>query len=228
MDRRAARAALVEGWPIFVTALVVGVPFGIAARAAGLDAIHAAGMSLLIFAGAAQFAAVDLIGRGAAAPLVVVTVLLVNLRHLLMAAALRPYVAGRSVAERAAIAYLLTDEAFAMGIGWFRRGHREVAYYVVFGAALWLSWNVATIAGALAGAGIVEPRRFGLDFAITATFVSIVVLGLRGRADLLVGALALAAAGALALAGASVLAVVAAGALAPLAVFAFPRRRDQT
>jgi len=208
---------------LLLSVIVVGVPFGIVARQSGLDPLQVSGTSVLIFAGAAQFAAVDLIAKGAGAPLVVLTVLLINLRHLLMAAALRPLLGRRPLGQRLGLAYLLTDESFAMAIGHLRRGGRDVAYYAAFGALLWACWNAATLAGALAGAGLVEPRRVGLDFAITSAFVAIVALGVRGRSDAIVALLAAAVAAALGLAGASVVAVVTAGALAPLAAFALPR-----
>ena len=217
------RAAIVEGWPLLLSVLVVGVPFGIVARGAGLDPLQVSATSLLIFAGAAQFAAVDLIAKGAAPPLVVLVALLINLRHLLMAAALRPLFGRRPLAARLGLAYLLTDESFAMAIGHLRRGGRDVTYYAAFGALLWACWNAATIAGALVGSDIVEPRRLGLDFAITAAFVAIVALGVRGRSEATVALLASLVAAALGLAGASVVAVLTAGALAPLATFALPR-----
>ncbi len=90
-----------------------------------------------------------------------------------MAAALRPYFARVSVARRLASAFVLTDEAFAMAIGWFRRGRTEVAYYVTFAVALYVLWNTGTAIGMLVGPAIAEPRRFGVDFSITATFPSI-------------------------------------------------------
>jgi 4-azaleucine resistance transporter AzlC len=216
----AGRAALIEGWPVLVTTLVVALSFGIVSRQHGIDPIVASGMSFIVFAGASQFAMLELLSRNTSAPLIVLTVLLINLRHLLMAAALRPRVAGRSLLVRLGLAYVLTDEAFAFGIGWFRRGHSDVRYYVVFGVSLWLCWNVGTIAGAVAGAGISDPRRLGLDFAITATFVAIVVLGVRRRGDVAVALVAGAIAGVLRLAGAASFAVVLAGAIAPLVAFA--------
>lgn len=223
-----ARAALVEGWPLILSALVIGTPFGIVARQAGLGLAETAGMSVIMFGGAAQFAAVELWRTGAGAPLVILVAFLLNLRHLLMAAALRPFVVGEPLARRLGLAYLLTDEAFAMAIGWFRRGRREIAYYVAFGLALWVCWNTATVIGSLAGAAIAEPRRLGIDFAITASFVCIVLLGIRQRTDALVAAVAAGAAAAFSLAGASVVAVVLAGALAPLVVFVLPRTRVAT
>ena len=210
---------------MLLTSLVIGATYGVIARQSGRSVIEASGSSLIIFAGAAQFAAVGLVRDGATALEIAASVFLINLRHLLMAASLRPFLVPASLPRRLGYAYILTDEAFAMGIGWFRRGHRDVAYYVTFGVALWLCWNVGTIAGAIFGAGIPEPQRYGIDFAITACFVAIVVLGVRHRADVAVALAAALVAAALRIAGASTVAVVIAGAVAPLVVVLGRRER---
>lgn len=225
--RADSRQAISDGWPIVLTSVVVGIAFGIAARQAGLAPHEASGMSMLLFAGAAQFAAVDLMARNAPAPLIVATVVLLNLRHLLMAAALRAQLANRTVAERVLSAYLLTDESFAMGIAHLRRGGRGTMYYLTFAASFWLGWNVGTILGATLFSDAIDPLRYGLDFAITATFTAIVVLGIRGRADIAVAIVASLAAGILRLVGASAVAVVAAGALAPLVAVAMDHARKE-
>jgi 4-azaleucine resistance transporter AzlC len=214
------RAAIVEGWPIFVTAVVVGIAFGLTARQSGLSIVETSATSLIVFAGAAQFVMVDLLRTGTPVPLIVLTVLLLNARHLLMAAAIRPFVQVASLPRRFGLAYVLTDEAFAMGIGWFRRGHRDLAYYAVFSTLLWCSWNLGTLLGAIFGAGVEDPQRFGIDFAITAVFVAIVAIGVRHRADVAVALVAALVAAVLRLAGASAVAVVVAGALAPIVAFA--------
>jgi len=214
------RAAIVEGWPIFVTAVVVGITFGLTARQSGLSVVETSATSIIVFAGAAQFVMVDLLRTGTPVPLIVLTVLLLNARHLLMAAAIRPFVQVASLPGRLGLAYVLTDEAFAMGIGWFRRGHRDLAYYAVFSTVLWCSWNLGTLLGAIFGAGVQDPQRFGIDFAITAVFVAIVAIGVRHRADVAVALVAALVAATLRLAGASAVAVVVAGALAPLVAFA--------
>ena len=203
---------------MLLSVVVVGIPFGIVARQSGLSPAEIVAMSVFVFAGASQFAMVQLFKDGVAWPLVVATVFLINLRHLLMAAALRPHFARASVARRLAAAYVLTDEAFAMAIGWFRRGRTELAYYATFAVALYILWNVATVIGMVLGPSIGEPRRFGVDFAITATFIAIVVLGVRRRSDAVVALAAALLASVLAYAGASVVAVVTAGAFAPLLV----------
>ena len=219
------RAAIVEGWPIFVTAVVVGITFGLTARQSGLSVVETSATSIIVFAGAAQFVMVDLLRAGTPVPLIVLTVLLLNARHLLMAAALRPFVQVASIPRRLGLSYVLTDEAFAMGIGWFRRGHRDLAYYAVFSTVLWCSWNAGTLLGAIFGAGVQDPQRFGIDFAITAVFVAIVAIGVRHRSDVTVALVAALVAAGLRLAGSSAVAVVVAGALAPLVAFAVREER---
>ena len=219
------RAAIAEGWPVLVTVVVVGIAFGLTARQAGLSVLETSAMSVILFAGAAQFVMIDLLRTGAPAPFIVLAVLLLNARHLLMAAAVRPFVATASQIERAGLAYVLTDEAFAMGIGWFRRGHRDLTYFSVFGVLLWCFWNAGTLLGATFGAGVEDPQRFGIDFAITAVFVAIVAISVRHRGDAMVAAAAVLVAAGLRLAGASAVAVVAAGALAPLVAFGLRARR---
>jgi 4-azaleucine resistance transporter AzlC len=215
-----ARAALSEGWPVLLTSVFIGATYGVLARQSGLSVVEVSGSSLIIFAGAAQFATIGLLKAGATPLEIGASVFLINLRHLLMAASLRPFLQRSRPLGRLGLAYVLTDEAFAMGIGWFRRGHRDLAYYATFGTALWLCWNASTIAGAILGAGIADPSRYGVDFAITACFAAIVAIGARHRGDVAVALAAALVAGALKLVGASTVAVVIAGALAPVLALA--------
>ena len=200
---------------------MVGTTFGVVARQSGLDPIQIAAMSLLVFAGASQFVMVRLFSESAPTLLVVASVLFLNLRHLLMAASLRSELQRLPLLGRLAAAFVLTDEAFAMATGHFRRGGRSLAYYFAFAFSLYLLWNLATLGGIVLGDAIGDPRRYGVDFAITATFLGIVVLSIRRRTDAVIAVTAALIAGGLALAGASTIAVITAGALAPLiAVFA--------
>lgn len=208
---------------MLITPFLVGVPFGILARETGLDALQTSGMSVIMFAGASQFVALELFRSGASPLVVVATTLLINLRHLLMAASLRPHFGERPLPTRLGLAYLLTDEAFAMATSWYRRGGRSLAYYVTFAAAMWLLWNLGTIVGVLAGPAVPDPRVVGLDFAITATFIAIVVLGIRGRRDVAIALIAAGAAGLLRGMGLADVAVVVAGTLAPLVARLFVR-----
>ena len=207
---------MAEGWPVLGTVLVVGTTFGVVARQAGLEPVQIAAMSLLVFAGASQFAMVRLFSESAPAAIVIASVLFINLRHALMAASLRSELQRLPLLGRLVAAFVLTDEAFAMATGHFRRGGRSLAYYFVFAFSLYVLWNIATVVGIVLGDAIGDPRRFGIDFAITATFIGIVVLAIRQRSDVLIAIVAALVAGGLALAGASTIAVITAGALAPL------------
>jgi len=203
------------------TVLVVGTTFGVVARQSGLEPVQIAAMSLLVFAGASQFAMVRLFSESAPAAIVIASVLFINLRHALMAASLRSELQRLPLLGRLVAAFVLTDEAFAMATGHFRRGGRSFAYYFAFAFSLYVLWNIATLAGIVLGDAIGDPRRYGIDFAITATFTGIVVLAIRSRTDAVIAVVAGLVAGGLALAGASTIAVITAGALAPLiAVFA--------
>jgi 4-azaleucine resistance transporter AzlC len=194
--------------------------FGVVARQSGLQPLDIVAMSLLVFAGASQFAMVRLFSESAPTLIVVASVLFINLRHALMAASLRSQLQGLPLVGRLIAAFVLTDEAFAMATGHFRRGGRSLAYYFVFAISLYVLWNIATVAGILLGDAIGDPRRYGIDFAITATFLGIVVLAIRHRSDVAIAFVAALIAGSLALAGASTVAVITAGAVAPLiAVF---------
>jgi len=210
-----------EGWPVLGTTLVVGTTFGVVARQAGLEPLQIVAMSLLVFAGASQFAMVQLFSQSAPIPIVIASVLFINLRHLLMATSLRAQLQRLPLLGRLVAAFFLTDESFAMATGHFRRGGRSLAYYFMFAISLYVLWNLATLGGIVIGGAIGDPRRYGIDFAITATFIGIVVLAIRHRSDAVIAIVAALVAGALALAGASTIAVITAGAVAPLiAVFA--------
>jgi len=212
-----------EGWPVLGTTLLVGTTFGVVAGQSGLGWVEIVAMSVLVFAGASQFAMVRLFSESAPIPIVIASVLFINLRHLLMATSLRPQLQRLPLARRLFAAFFLTDEAFAMATSHFRRGGRSVAYYFTFAIALFVLWNLGTVIGIVVGGVIGDPRRLGVDFAITATFIGIVVLAIRNQADVIIAVLAALVAGALALAGASTIAVITAGAVTPI-VAVFVRR----
>jgi 4-azaleucine resistance transporter AzlC len=198
------------------TVLIVGTTFGVVARQSGLEPAQIAAMSLLVFAGASQLAMVQLFSESAPTAIVVTSVLFINFRHVLMATSLRPHLQRLPPAWRLLAGFLLTDEAFAMTTGHLRRGGKSLAYYLTFAISLYALWNVSTLGGIAIGSAIGDPRRLGIDFAITATFTGIVVLAIRHRSDAVVAIVATVVAGSLALAGASTIAVITAGALAPL------------
>jgi hypothetical protein len=152
--RASRRRVVVDGLGIAVSAAGFGFVYGLAARTdAHFSPLEAMAMSLFAFAGAAQFAAVGYVASGLAWPVIALLTALLNTRHVLYSAALAPWFRGRSFAERAVAAHLLTDEAFALSIAHFRRLGRYDAFGYWYAAIVTtlIPWNVATFAG--------DPRR---------------------------------------------------------------------
>ena len=180
------RRLLSESLGIAVSAVGFGFVYGLAAREAGLSPIEAMAMSTIVFAGAAQFAAVGYIASGIAWPAIVLLTALLNARHLLYSAALGPWLRGIPFARRAGMAHLLTDEAFALSISHFRRLGRadERGYWIAAIASTFIPWNLATLAGVMLGARIPEPARFGIDIIFPAAMIGLAVGLITGRREL--------------------------------------------
>jgi predicted branched-subunit amino acid permease len=175
-------------------------------------------MSLIAFAGAAQFAVIGYVASGLAWPAIGLLTLLLNTRHVLYSAALAPWFRGRSVAERAIAAHLLTDESFALAIAHFRRLGRfdPIGYWYPAIVTTLIPWNLATFAGVTLGDAIVEPSRFGIDVIFPAAMAGLAVGLVSGRRELVAG-LAGAAIGVIAsLAISPTIGIIAGGVLGPL------------
>ena len=122
------RQLILDSIGIGISAVAFGLVYGLAARTAGFSAIEASAMSLFVFGGAAQFAAVGYVAEGLAWPVIAVLTGFLNARHILYSAALAPWLSDRPRRERAVMAHLLTDEAFALTVSHFRRiGRRDAA-----------------------------------------------------------------------------------------------------
>jgi len=166
--------------PLCLFVVVFGMAFGVAAPGAGLSQLQTLAMSALVFAGSAQFAALDLWGPEIPLIALIATTLAINARHLLMGAALYPWLKGLPTAPRYASMLLVSDSNWAMAIGDFQRGERNVGVLVGGGIALWLAWMLGTLIGVTFGAGVSSPQRFGLD-VIMGCFLLAVLLG--GKTD---------------------------------------------
>jgi 4-azaleucine resistance transporter AzlC len=190
----ARRRLVVDGLGIIATAAGFGFVYGLSARTAGFSPLEASAMSLIVFAGAAQFAAVGYVMGGFSWLGIVLLTAFLNARHLLYSAALAPWYADRPKAERAAMAHLLTDEAFALSITHFRRVGRRDSWGYWFAAIVTtlIPWNVATLAGVLAGGAVPDPASLGLDIVFPAAMAGLAVGLAVGRREIvaaLVGAI---------------------------------------
>lgn len=180
--------------PIVAGVVPFGMIFGAVAVAA-LPPLLALSMSSVIFAGSAQFIGAQLFANAAPVAVLLMTTLIVNLRHLLYSASLAPYVRHLPARWRLLLAYLLTDEAYAVTILHYTeqdmprdkppvappaaRGDNRHWFYLGAGLTLWVSWQTSTALGIFLGAAI--PASWSLDFALALTFIGMIVPTLRDQ-----------------------------------------------
>jgi len=171
--------------PLLLAVIPFGLVLGVAAAGSVLGSGLGIATSQIIFAGAAQLVTVQLFDDGAAAVIVVVTALVVNIRHLMYSAALAPYFREFPKRSRLLLPYLLTDQAFALSILRFERNDDPTYrrwFFLGVGVGLWGPWQLATIAGVVAGAQI--PESLGLEFAIPLVFLVLLIPVIQTRPGL--------------------------------------------
>jgi 4-azaleucine resistance transporter AzlC len=180
------RRLLIDSLGIMVSAGGFGLVYGLSARAAGFSPLEAGAMSIIVFGGASQFVAVGYVLGGFSWLAIVLLTAFLNARHLLYAAALAPYLAGKPRLLRAAMAHVLTDEAFALAVAHFRRvGRADVrGYWMGAIISTFIPWNLATLAGVTIGGRIPDPARFGLDVIFPAAMGGLAVGLITGRREL--------------------------------------------
>jgi 4-azaleucine resistance transporter AzlC len=177
-----ARAEL----PILLGVAPFGMIYGILALGAGLSPLAAQAMSAIVFAGSSQFMLVQLAGAGAPGLVMVLTGFVINLRHALYSASIAPHTLGLNPVWKGLLSYLLTDEAYAVGILHYNADSPpENKHWYFFGAGLtlWTGWQISTAIGIFLGAQI--PAAWGLDFTLALTFIALVFPVIRDRPTLL-------------------------------------------
>jgi predicted branched-subunit amino acid permease len=171
-----------------IAPMLVGVaPFGLVAGATpatnGMGGGAAIGLSTIVFAGASQLAAADVLGDGGSALVATLAACTINLRILLYSASLAPHLAREPLGKRLAAAYLLTDEAYAVSITrWTTDGEapeRPLPFYVGAALLLWAVWQVSTVLGVVIGAAV--PKDLPLDFAVPLVFLVLLVPAISSR-----------------------------------------------
>jgi 4-azaleucine resistance transporter AzlC len=162
--------------PLAFGVLPFGMIYGVLAREAGIPATAAQAMSSILFAGSAQFVTTQLVMIGTPAVVMVLTIFVVNLRHMLYSASLSPYLREFSLGWKLLLSYLLTDEAYAVVITYFNRIPRNPLrnwYFLGAGLTLWVSWQLSTAAGIFLG--VVIPSSWSLDFTLALMFIALVI-----------------------------------------------------
>ncbi|MEM9223703.1 MAG: AzlC family ABC transporter permease [Pseudomonadota bacterium] len=185
------RGALRLG-PIAIFIIPFGIAYGAAAIEAGMTAAQAIGTSALVFAGASQFAVLDLWDESMALATVVLVVLAVNARHVLLGAALARWLNGIPPVQRYIAATWISDANFADTQKAFEQGERDVAILLGGGLVMWVAWVAGTAFGAMGSANFVDPSRWGVDVLMPAFFAAVVAPGVTG--SVVMGAAAVVAA----------------------------------
>ncbi len=177
------------GWPICLGYLPIGMAFGVLAQKAGLTPLQIGLMSIMVFAGSAQFIAVAMLTAGASAPAIITTTFVVNLRHLLMSSALAVYLRSAHRGLLALYAYGVTDESFAVNLPRFNAGSWSLSRALVVNHAANLTWFISTVAGGIGGRFIPE-GALGIDYALIAMFICLLIYQIRKPIHLLTAVLA--------------------------------------
>lgn len=182
-----ARGAVREGLGVAIATSAYGVSFGALAVASGLDVWQTCILSLLMFTGGSQFAFVGVFGAGglAALPAAVASAALLGVRNVAYSIRMSPVI-GAGFWRRAAAMQFTIDESVAVSLA--QRGHRaRTLGFWVTGLGIYAGWNLSTLAGALLGDVLGDPRAWGLDAAAAAAFLALLWPRLRQRQAIVVG-----------------------------------------
>lgn len=178
------RAGFITCLPLAATVFPFAIIAAVSAGEAGLDILQTVGLSLFIFAGASQLAALELAKEGAPGLLIITVVVVVNLRFMMYSAAFAPHIRSISRRARALMTYLLTDQAFALSLPVFEKDGAERGgdFYFGVAAALWCAWQTGSALGIYLGAGV--PPELSLDFSVALAFIALSVPHVKNRATL--------------------------------------------
>ncbi|MFC7293650.1 AzlC family ABC transporter permease [Marinobacter aromaticivorans] len=184
------RSELVRMFPISLFVVAFGAAFGLAAAQEGLAPLESLLMSTLVFAGASQFAAIDMWGAEVPVIPVMVVVFAINSRHLLMGASLYPMLRDVAPAKRYGLLLLLTDANWAVSAQEYQSGRRNLEVILGGGLVLWLAWIVGTWLGAYFGGLLQNPKSFGMDMVLGCFLLAMALGGKKNPRVLVAWALA--------------------------------------
>jgi 4-azaleucine resistance transporter AzlC len=196
MAVRGFRRGLLAALPLAPGVIAFGLLYGMMARQVGFSPWGAWAMSLVVHAGSAQFTALGMWEASGAIP-IILTTLVVNLRHVLMGASIAPYLRGLTPLWKALLALWMSDESYALTIAEYRHGAGSRWYFLGANVGIYLAWSFSGLIGAFLGAAVPDPERYGLDLIFPLGFLGLLATFLEDRLDVGVAF----ASGALALAG---------------------------
>jgi 4-azaleucine resistance transporter AzlC len=181
--------------PVLVAATPIGLLWGTLAAGKGLSPFESWLMSATVFAGAAQFVAIEVWRDPVPWVLLTVTALIVNIRHVLMGASLSRHMGGIDRRWHPAMMFLMADENWAFSERRALGVPLSLGYYFGLALPMWITWTTSSIVGAIVGRSFGDPAASGFDFAFSAMFIGILAGFWKGpRTGAVLGASAIAAA----------------------------------
>ncbi|MBB6445244.1 4-azaleucine resistance transporter AzlC [Bacillus benzoevorans] len=163
--------------PTLLGYLSIGFAAGVVEKTSGLSIAEIALMSLLLYAGSGQFIAAGMIAASNPVSAIIFTIFFINIRHLLLSAALSPYFRHLSPWKNMTVGALLTDETFGVSINHLQnKRHASYKWMLGLNITAYLNWFMANIAGGYFGKWIPDPEKYGLDFAMAGMFIGLLVL----------------------------------------------------
>jgi len=177
--KEAIKEGLLAIWPICLGYVPLGLAMGVLGEKAGLSPFQVCIMSLFVFAGSGQFIAVSMITAGASIPAIVMTTFIVNLRHLLMSSSLAVHYKGACRKKITLLSGGVVDETFAINLNKLKKGRWDIENAIVASYAAYFSWTASTTAGSFCGQ-FIPANSFGLDYALTAMFIALLIFQLNG------------------------------------------------
>lgn len=173
--------------PIAAGVIPFGLIMGTVASEAGLSLFETVALNTFVYAGASQLAAIELMNQNTPLFVVVLTGLVINLRFLMYSTAMAPLVVGVSPLKKIGLAYVITDQSYAVSLEAFERYSRpqdKLIFYLGASSLMTFVWQVSTIVGAIFGN--IAPDSLSLDFAVPLAFASIIIPGLKSKPLVLV------------------------------------------
>jgi 4-azaleucine resistance transporter AzlC len=176
--------------PIVMGYIPVGFAYGVLAQKVGLSPLNTVLMSVMVFAGSAQLIAVGLMAAGVPPLSVIMTTFVVNLRHLLMSASLSPYLKTWKKWQLALFSFELTDETFALHATRYAEGEQLKSETFLINVIAQSAWVTGTVLGMVASTLISDVKPIGLDYALPAMFIALLVAQVKERMHVLVALVA--------------------------------------
>ncbi|MBR0572655.1 MULTISPECIES: AzlC family ABC transporter permease [Pasteurellaceae] len=179
-------SAILAVLPLALSCVPWGILCGTLSIQAGLSNIQAQMMSLCIFAGAAQLSGIAILGAGGSWLALINSTVMIGSRHLLYSATYHNEIVKLPLIKRVFFAFLLTDEMFVISQAeQFKKGYFDYWYAIIAGFTFYLIWNIATFSGIYFAHLLQDVDQLGLDFAIAATFIAMVIPMIKKRVILM-------------------------------------------